>query len=177
MAVTKIGQYKNLLAVFRRISSDEGPGGMYRGFCPTMMGVVVYAGTSFFTYESLKTVWSEYRLTLEQDPNPSPVERLFSGAVAGLVGQTSSYPLDIVRRRMQTARQMGLAPNRYATVIGTLVLVYQKEGFFRGWYKGITMNFIKGPIATAISFTSFDYFQVGLRKIVIGLAPKGHQEC
>lgn len=29
------------------------------------------------------------------------------------------------------------------------------------------MNFIKGPIATGISFTSFDYFQLGLRQLLL----------
>ena len=44
---------------------------------------------------------------------------LISG-IAGLLGQGASYPLDIVRRRMQTASQMGIDANRYKSIMGTL---------------------------------------------------------
>ena len=40
--------------VFVRISREEGLKTIYRGFSPTILGVVPYAGLSFFTYETLK---------------------------------------------------------------------------------------------------------------------------
>lgn len=62
---------------------------------------------------------------MTQRLTPNPVERLCFGAVAGLFGQTASYPLDIVRRRMQTAGLQG--PQRYDSIRGTLVYVYRYE--------------------------------------------------
>ena len=69
---------------------------------PTLLGVIPYAGTSFFTYETLKG-WSIRRRGKEGEAGshmfmlPSPVERLGCGAIAAILGQASSYPLDIVR--------------------------------------------------------------------------------
>ena len=44
--------------------------------------------------------------------------------VAGLLGQAASYPLDIVRRRMQTSVQLGKG-DKYSSVLGTLLTVYR----------------------------------------------------
>ena len=126
MAVTRIGEYKNLTDVFRRTVRNEGVRSLYRGFVPTILGVIPYAGTSFFTYEQLKAFWIARALQEDpglDNPQPSAGQRLCSGALAGLLGQTASYPLDIVRRRMQTATQMGVNSNRYASIVGTLVYI------------------------------------------------------
>merc|ERR1719336_1686249 len=92
------------------------------------------------------------------------------GAIAGFLGQASSYPLDIVRRRMQTSHQLGKG-NKYKTVIGTLLIIYRSEGVTRGLYKGLSMNFVKGPIAAGINFTAFDYCVSWLRGLYTGAFP------
>lgn len=55
MAVTdKYTGYRSLRHVFIRIWIDEGPAILFRGYWATIIGVIPYAGTSFFTYETLK---------------------------------------------------------------------------------------------------------------------------
>lgn len=55
MAVTdKYSGHSTLRKVFVRIWIDEGPRTLYRGYFATILGVIPYAGASFFTYETLK---------------------------------------------------------------------------------------------------------------------------
>lgn len=55
MAVTdKYSGYKTLRSVFFKIWRDEGPRTFFRGYWATVVGVVPYAGMSFYTYETLK---------------------------------------------------------------------------------------------------------------------------
>lgn len=174
MAVTRSKEYRSLVSVFLSIWRTEGLVAVYRGLTPTMLGVIPYAGTSFFTYETLKA--AAVRREGGGDWSPHPFQRMAAGAVAGLLGQTASYPLDIVRRRMQTGHQLGKG-NKYSTVWGTLTLVYRTEGLSRGLYKGLSMNFVKGPIAAGITFTTFDYVSSVLRGLVTGLDPLYHLEA
>ncbi|KAG7526584.1 mitochondrial coenzyme A transporter SLC25A42 isoform X1 [Solea senegalensis] len=158
MAVTPKEMYSNILHVFVRISREEGLATLYRGFAPTILGVVPYAGLSFFTYETLKKLHAERSGRLQ----PYSYERLAFGACAGLIGQSASYPLDVVRRRMQTA---GVTGHTYGTILGTMKEIVSEEGVVRGLYKGLSMNWVKGPIAVGISFTTFDLTQILLKKL------------
>uniref|UniRef100_A0A7E4VHR8 Mitochondrial coenzyme A transporter SLC25A42 n=1 Tax=Panagrellus redivivus TaxID=6233 RepID=A0A7E4VHR8_PANRE len=153
LSVSSKAEYPTLFAVFTKTYAERGFVTFYRGLYPTLAGVLPYAGSSFFTYESLKIVYRE-----ETGKEPSAFGRLICGATAGLIGQTSSYPLDIVRRRMQTGR----VP-RTQGIIFTLVQIYKHEGIRNGLYKGLSMNWIKGPISVGVSFTTFDTVSVFLR--------------
>ncbi|XP_019393875.1 PREDICTED: mitochondrial coenzyme A transporter SLC25A42 [Crocodylus porosus] len=158
MAVTPKEMYSNIIHVFIRISQEEGLKTLYRGFTPTIIGVIPYAGLSFFTYESLKKLHADHSGRLQ----PYPVERLLFGACAGLIGQSASYPLDVVRRRMQTA---GVTGHTYSSILLTMQEIIREEGLVRGLYKGLSMNWVKGPIAVGISFMTFDLTQILLRKL------------
>ncbi|KAF2977274.1 hypothetical protein EK904_009155, partial [Melospiza melodia maxima] len=155
------GKYSSIVHVFIRISREEGLKTLYRGFTPTILGVIPYAGLSFFTYETLKKVHAEH----SGKAQPSPPERLLFGACAGLIGQSASYPLDVVRRRMQTAGVLG---HTYSSILRTMQDIVREEGLVRGLYKGLSMNWVKGPIAVGISFTTFDLTQILLRKLQHG---------
>lgn len=126
----------------------KGVRGLYRGMWPTLIGIIPYAGTSFFTFETLKKLHHDYYHTA-----PPPALRIVFGALAGLLGQTVTYPIDIVRRRMQTE---GVAlPVTYESIAGTLTYVYRTEGV-RGLFKGVSMNWVKGPIVVSISLNLYD---------------------
>eukprot|EP00730_Choanoeca_flexa_P018258 TRINITY_DN8871_c0_g2_i2.p1 TRINITY_DN8871_c0_g2~~TRINITY_DN8871_c0_g2_i2.p1 ORF type:complete len:313 (+),score=60.16 TRINITY_DN8871_c0_g2_i2:118-1056(+) len=141
------------------IWQQEGVFGLYRGIMPTMLGVIPYAGTSFFTYETIKLQLRRSQmhhgseLAPSADKDLTSLERLSAGALAGLVGQSVTYPLDVVRRRMQTD---GVFHGHRPSAMATLRLVVQQHGI-SGLYRGLALNWIKGPIAVSISFTIFDF--------------------
>ncbi|XP_044737043.1 mitochondrial coenzyme A transporter SLC25A42 [Chrysoperla carnea] len=159
MAVTAKDEYSTLRQVFVKIWIEEGPRTFYRGYVPTILGVIPYAGVSFFTYDTLKNSYKDYYGAFPTNPMIS----LVFGAVAGALGQTSSYPLDIVRRRMQTSRPKANMPKK--TIIQTLIKIYREEGIIGGFFKGLSMNWVKGPIAVGISFATYDRIKEFLRDI------------
>jgi solute carrier family 25 phosphate transporter 23/24/25/41 len=84
----------------RTIAAQEGMRAFYKGWLPSVIGVVPYVGLNFAVYETLKDMELKRRgLTDERDLGVAT--RLTCGALAGSVGQTVAYPLDVVRRRLQ----------------------------------------------------------------------------
>lgn len=66
------------------------------GAGPTLIGILPYAGLKFYVYEELKR-------HVPEEHQSSILMRLSCGAIAGLLGQTLTYPLDVVRRQMQVS--------------------------------------------------------------------------
>lgn len=84
-------------------------------------------------------------------------QSLACGSAAGLVSSTLTFPLDLVRRRMQLEGQRGLQRqiSSYSAVVGA---VYSRQGL-AGFYQGILPEYFKVVPGVAIAFCVFEYLK------------------
>ncbi|XP_030525415.1 mitochondrial carrier protein CoAc1-like [Rhodamnia argentea] len=140
-------RHPRLRHIFRNVYREGGVRAFYRGIGPTLVGILPYAGLKYYIYEELK-------LKIPEDRQDSIVMRLSCGALAGLVGQTFTYPLDVVRRQMQ-AETAELGNARFKNTIEGLSNIVRNQGW-RQLYAGLSINYIKVVPSVAIGFTAYD---------------------
>ncbi|GMH16024.1 hypothetical protein Nepgr_017865 [Nepenthes gracilis] len=142
--------YRGVQDAFKQVYKERGIRALYRGVGPTLIGILPYAGLKFYIYEELK------RHVPEEHQN-SMVLRLSCGALAGLFGQTFTYPLDVIRRQMQVEnlQQRGV---RYRNTKEGLAFVVRNQGW-RQLFSGLSINYIKVVPSVAIGFTTYDFMK------------------
>ncbi|KAI3990508.1 hypothetical protein MKX01_022808 [Papaver californicum] len=141
-------QYRGMIHALSTVLREEGPRALYKGWLPSVIGVVPYVGLNFAVYESLKE-WmikaKPFGLVAESDTELSVTTRLACGAAAGTVGQTVAYPLDVIRRRMQM----------YTGMVDAFRKTVRNEGF-GALYKGLVPNSVKVVPSIAIAFVTYE---------------------
>lgn len=143
--------------VFRKIYHEgvgrDGPAkgihNFYRGFSPTLVGMFPYAGVSFWTHDFIGDLFrNRFAMHATLSSSEDYQERrpltfwaeLISGGIAGLSSQTASYPLEIIRRRMQVGGTVGAG--KFLTMWETAKLVWTTSGV-RGFFVGLSIGYIK----------------------------------
>ena len=71
--------------------------------CPPQIGIIPYAGVDITAFELLKQ-----RLLEEHDGRPPPPAVFAAGMLSSCVAQFVSYPLALVRTRMQVGTSVGV---------------------------------------------------------------------
>lgn len=127
--------------------SSTSQGGLFQGLTPTLIGIIPYAGIGWCVKQTL----GDYFIQMN-NRKPYLTENFLINSFAGLCGQFITYPLDVVRRRMQIMKQVN---GNLPKCRDVLYKLYEIEGW-RGLTKGFSLNIIKGPITMAISFTTYD---------------------
>lgn len=141
--------YDNFLHAFVKILREEGPSELYRGLTPSLIGVVPYAATNYYAYDTLKKF---YRKTFKQE-EISNIATLLIGSAAGAISSTATFPLEVARKQMQVGAVGGRQV--YKNVFHALYCIMEKEGI-GGLYKGLGPSCIKLMPAAGISFMCYE---------------------
>ncbi|CAI0543804.1 unnamed protein product [Linum tenue] len=156
-AVGSEQMYRGIVDCFSKTLKESGARGLYRGVAPSLYGIFPYAGLKFYFYEEMK-------LHVPEKHQKDISVKLVCGSVAGLLGQTFTYPLDVVRRQMQVER-LSLSASSNAELKGTmetLVMIAQKQGW-KQLFSGLSLNYLKVVPSVAIGFTVYDVMKSCLR--------------
>lgn len=147
------------------VPARHGLTNFYRGFSPTLLGMLPYAGMSFLTHDTAGDLLRHPKIakwtTLPQSENApagkaAPLRswaELFAGGVAGLVSQTASYPLEVIRRRMQVGGAVG---DGHRMRIGETAGIIMRERGLRGFFVGLTIGYAKVVPLVAASFYTYE---------------------
>ncbi|XP_034148766.1 graves disease carrier protein isoform X1 [Esox lucius] len=160
-------RYTGIANAFQTIYIKEGGiPGFYKGLTPTLIGMAPYAGFSFFTFGTLKSLGLTHFPELLGRPSSDNPEvlvlkthvNLLCGGVAGAIAQTISYPLDVARRRMQLGVVLPDS-EKCLTLTKTLKYVHHQYGVKKGLYRGLSLNYIRCVPSQAVAFTTYEFMK------------------
>ncbi|KAI9190880.1 hypothetical protein LWI28_000172 [Acer negundo] len=141
--------YNGILDAFVKIVREEGPGELYRGLAPSLIGVIPYAATNYFVYDSLRKA---YRKVFKQEKIGN-METLLIGSLAGAISSSATFPLEVARKHMQVGAVSGRQV--YKNMLHALASILEKDGL-PGLYKGLGPSCIKLVPAAGISFMCYE---------------------
>ncbi|XP_019121012.1 calcium-binding mitochondrial carrier protein SCaMC-2-B isoform X4 [Larimichthys crocea] len=157
LALRKTGQYSGILDCAKHIFQKEGVAAFYKGYIPNMLGIIPYAGIDLAVYETLKNSWLQRYATDSADPGVFVL--LACGTTSSTCGQLSSYPLALVRTRMQAQATLEEGPQMSMT--GLFKHIIRTEGPM-GLYRGLAPNFMKVIPSVSISYVVYEYLKITL---------------
>jgi len=179
VALAESGPLSAATAAAQQVARRSGLVNFYRGFSSTLLGMLPYAGMSFLTHDTIgdwlrnpaiaqytvlppttsRLTASTTRAAVPRDPTPprkqqltAPAE-LTSGAIAGVVSQTVSYPLEVIRRRMQVGGAVG--DGHRLGIVETASRIWLERGW-RGFFVGLSIGYVKVTPMVATSFYVYE---------------------
>ncbi|CAA6661717.1 unnamed protein product [Spirodela intermedia] len=136
-AQTNVIYYRDISHALYTICRDEGVKGLYKGLGSTLLGVGPNIAISFSVYEKLRSHWQ-----LQRPEDNTALVGLACGSISGIASSSVTFPLDLVRRRMQLEGAAGRARVYNKGLFATFGQIVESEGL-RGLYRGILPEYFK----------------------------------
>lgn len=142
-------QFNGLLDVYKKTLASDGISGLYRGFGPSVIGIIVYRGLYFGLYDSIKP------LVLVGPLQGNFLASFMLGWAVTTGAGIASYPLDTVRRRMMMTSGEAV---KYRSSTHAFTSIVKAEGV-RSLFKGAGANILRG-VAGAGVLSLYDQVQL-----------------
>jgi len=139
--------YTGMCDALAKIARSEGLKGLYKGMVPGLLNVS-HGTIQFVAYEELKARCNSYFMR-EPNAKQGSSEYLLCAAVSKLFAASVTYPLQVIRARMQDRH----AP--YKSLRDCVEFTWRTYGP-RGFYRGLVPNLLRVVPATGITFLVYE---------------------
>ncbi|XP_035740516.1 mitoferrin-2-like isoform X2 [Vespa mandarinia] len=143
--------YRNVISCIKLIYKREGVYAFYRSYTTQLAMNVPFQSIHFIAYEFVQSMTNP-------DHSYSPQAHMISGALAGAIAAGLTTPLDVCKTLLNT-QQDGI---KARGMIDAVKKVYRLGGV-RGFYRGMNARVLYQMPATAICWTSYEFFKYILR--------------
>mmetsp|Transcript_18411 Transcript_18411/g.25515 ORF Transcript_18411/g.25515 Transcript_18411/m.25515 type:complete len:330 (-) Transcript_18411:137-1126(-) len=154
---TSVGIQRSLSIIFH----EEGLRGFFKGNGANCARVVPVYAIKFSLNDSFKEMLLEARSTGAPSLEPLSLtftEKMLAGSMAGVVQVLATYPLDLIRTRLQLAETMGA---KYKGILDCGVSTFRREGS-RGLYKGMVPSLLAGVPYVGLQMSFYDTLKIHL---------------
>ncbi|KAJ4892009.1 Peroxisomal nicotinamide adenine dinucleotide carrier [Raphanus sativus] len=134
----------------QEIYDEAGVTGFWKGVIPTLI-MVCNPAMQFMLYETMLSKLKKKR-ALKGSTNVTALETFLLGAVAKLGATVTTYPLLVVKSRLQ-AKQVTTGDKRqhYKGTLDAILKMIRYEGL-HGFYKGMSTKIVQSVFAAAVLF-------------------------
>ncbi|OSX65802.1 hypothetical protein POSPLADRAFT_1177291 [Postia placenta MAD-698-R-SB12] len=145
--------YAGPFDAIRKIYSQHGVAGIYKGQVVTLWREALGYGVYFLAYEKLMQR-EMARKGIRRD-QVNPANAVLFGAAAGYALWAIIYPIDMIKSRIQTDGFSRADGQKYKSTLDCVRTVWRTEGI-GAFTRGLTPTLIRSPFANGATFLGFE---------------------
>ena len=142
--------HRGPISVAKNILKTEGLRGLYRGYSITALRDAPAHGFYFWTYEYMR---EQLHPGCRKSGQESLRTMLIAGGLAGVASWVGSYPLDVVKTRLQA--QSPTSPQKYNGIIDCLHKSVKQEGYGVLW-RGLGTAVARAFVVNGAIFSAYE---------------------
>ncbi|KAI3519813.1 hypothetical protein L1887_09029 [Cichorium endivia] len=155
----------------QEVFDEAGVWGFWKGVFPTLV-MVSNPSIQFMLYETLLKKLKQRRALSNSNKGVTALEVFLLGALAKLGATVVTYPLLVVKSRLQAKQVLGVdKKHQYKGTLDAILKMIRYEGL-HGFYRGMSTKIVQSVLAAAVLFMVKEELVNGARWLLLKDAAK-----